>query len=403
MTDRSLGRRVFAASTLVALVVAALVWSRFARAPVEREGTVEVRDYAADFEGLLAERQDPDFAAGCGPGFLYEPQDKALLLEFLEARRERGGKENRLGFVSDPVTLNWHASNYELWGTLADGEDTPWCIRTNDRGFRNDADVLREKPDLRVLVTGDSHVDGVCDNEDGFPARLQRRLAAPRGGTVEVLNGSLGGFNLFHYLWVLERFAAELEPDVFVVTVFAGNDLKMALRFRRFFHRLPPLPPGDHTIGALKAAEVGLMGLRAQELNQLLYFLDHPDEVPAATETLIAISARIRELCTARGVLPVFVWLPSPLQGQPDFHRPLIAGLERAFDLDAEQLGYLDVVADAWFAWLAEQGLAALDLRPTFRAADELYYWEVDRHLNLVGHRAVAEALAPVVEAVLGR
>jgi len=402
MVDRALGRRVFLLSLAVSLAVATLVWFGRPGAGDEPEPTVLIRDHAADFEGLLRERQDSDFLADRPPGFLYEPEDKALLLDFLEARRQAGGAENRSGFVSDPVTFNWRAPNFERWGTLSDGEETPWAIRTNDRGFRNDADVRVLKPDLRILVTGDSHVDGVCNNDDTFAARLEASLAR-RGEDVEVLNGALGGFNPFHYLWVLERFADELDPDVFVVTIFGGNDFKMTLRFQRFFHRRPPLPPGRHRIEDLKAEKVRLMGARAQELNQLVYFLDHPDEIEVATETLIAITDRILERCAEHDVRPVFVWLPSPLQGQPRFHRQLIDGLVRVFGLDDAMLGHLDRIADPWFEHLAERDVEALDLRPLFRASDELLYWENDRHLNIVGHELVATALEPVILEALDR
>ena len=51
-----------------------------------------------------------------------------------------------------------------------------WSMRTNALGLREDAEPLAAKPDLRILVTGDSHTDGVCENRDSFPHVLQRAL-----------------------------------------------------------------------------------------------------------------------------------------------------------------------------------------------------------------------------------
>jgi lysophospholipase L1-like esterase len=42
-----------------------------------------------------------------------------------------------------------------------------------------------------------------------------------------------------------------------------------------------------------------------------------------------------------------------------------------------------------------------LDLRPAVRAAEERLYWVKDLHLNVDGHRRVAEALLPVVAELL--
>ncbi|MBU0755951.1 MAG: hypothetical protein KJ645_12480, partial [Planctomycetes bacterium] len=41
-------------------------------------------------------------------------------------------------------------------------------VNSNNYGFRNDEDFIPGKPDLRILVTGDSHTEGVVPNHESF-------------------------------------------------------------------------------------------------------------------------------------------------------------------------------------------------------------------------------------------
>jgi hypothetical protein len=58
-------------------------------------------------------------------------------------------------------------------------------------------------------------------------------------------------------------------------------------------------------------------------------------------------------------------------------------------------------VADAFLAGLRERKIAVVDMRPSFAAEPEPPYWKTDLHLDLRGHRLVADALAPAVLAAL--
>src|SRR5690606_18882269 len=85
------------------------------------------------------------------------------------------------------------APNLEVrvpWPEHPNGE---YVMRTNALGMREDEEVDPCRPDLRILVTGDSHTDGICANSESFCNRLEARLAAEDGGrTVEALNAAAG-------------------------------------------------------------------------------------------------------------------------------------------------------------------------------------------------------------------
>jgi len=98
-----------------------------------------------------------------------------------------------------------------------------WKLRTNNYGMRNDQDVVAEWDGPRILVTGDSHIDGVCSNDESLAGVLARSLEAPHRPVVEVLNAGVGGYSMYNYLGVLERYAQELHPDVFVAVVYGGT------------------------------------------------------------------------------------------------------------------------------------------------------------------------------------
>ena len=72
--------------------------------------------------------------------------------------------------------------------------DGAWTMRTNSLGMRRDTDPSSTPPDLRVLVLGDSHVDGICNNSENLCAIAESKLEADHPGTsVEVLNCARGG------------------------------------------------------------------------------------------------------------------------------------------------------------------------------------------------------------------
>lgn len=389
MSRRAVQLTTLGVSAAVALTAAALFW----RSRAHSRGTVELRDYSEAFARLLAERQ------GDAPpeGQLYEPADKAELIEFLRQRGEltERDRESR-GVVPDPVLFVRREPFFRRTEELPDGSGRLWTLTTNSLGMRGPEPL--ENPDLRLLVTGDSHTDGVCDDDRTFTAILGRRLAAARGLRVDALNAGLAGYNPYHYLAVLERWADELEPDVFVAVVFGGNDFSGLAKYQRFFTHRGPFRTG-YTIRELKRAGVDVHGYRGQGLISLGFFLANPDEEEVAARTLCDISAEMRRLCDERGIALVLAYLPEPMQGQPHLFADVVQGVRRAWRMNEEPYAYLDRMADTWLAWLEQEGIAHLDLRPAFRACQEPLYWPGDKHLDHRGHELVARRLEPVVAA----
>jgi hypothetical protein len=104
-------------------------------------------------------------------------------------------------------------------------------VRINQDGFRG-PDYVRPKPSgvFRVAVLGDSYVEAIQVPEDKtFTAVIGRRLSqCPRlkGKHVESMNFGVDGYGTAQELITLRRKVWQYSPDVVVLAIFLGNDLR---------------------------------------------------------------------------------------------------------------------------------------------------------------------------------
>ena len=293
-------------------------------------------------------------------------------------------------------------------------------FRTNARGFRNDTEHTVPKPPntIRILVTGDSHTDGVVDNADSFAPALERllRIAAveqDRDVTIEVVNGGTGYWGPAEYgvafsLW------ADLEPDWCVVVLYEGNDfLDVVASEERAGQRAIQRTP-DHYERLEAVWE--LAGERvSQQLNQdFLFAQDVVAARDAVQETGAALLAA-HTACVKHGAPLLVARLPpvgavhAPTAAQADAIR---THLGDTFTLSGRVLG------DRLVDWLSGRSpdLKVIDLwEDLYRSAHGLHtppeqpsggvatgqkgsparmFWSGDHHLSVHGHAVLASALA---------
>ncbi len=104
-------------------------------------------------------------------------------------------------------------------------------LRINQDGFRG-PDYARPKPAgvVRVAVLGDSYVEAMQVAEDQtFTAVIGRTLAtspALRGRRVEALNFGVDGYGTAQELLTLQRKVWAYQPDIVVLAIFLGNDIR---------------------------------------------------------------------------------------------------------------------------------------------------------------------------------
>lgn len=312
------------------------------------------------------------------------------------------GIDSNESCLYDPHEFTRRAPHFDRWFPFAEHPAGGWQLRTNGLGMRNDAEVSEVSPALRILVTGDSHIEGVCANTESCSFVLQRLLEdSDPDLDVEVLNAGAGAHNLFNYLGTFERFA-HLKPNVYVVVVYGGNDFSGAMLLDRYFRRRPAFKVRPYMIEQQQLPDA-IASLLPQEVSQDIYFGNNPEDVQAAIDLSCAFSVELRELCARNDTELLFVYLPPPTTGQPDFFRADLERLMPHARMDPRALGVSERIADAWLEFLVEREVAHLDLRAAFRAADEPLYWRTDHHLNVAGQRLVGESIHESLRELVAR
>ncbi|HZS12497.1 MAG TPA: GDSL-type esterase/lipase family protein [Nitrospirales bacterium] len=118
----------------------------------------------------------------------------------------------------------YRRGNLAEWACLPGHADTPYELRYDRNGFRNDPELSS----ARVAVVGDSYVEApYAPVSDIFTTRLAERLAAP------VANLGMSGYGPQQELATLRRFALALNPQTIVWVFFEGNDLQDTLRYNK--------------------------------------------------------------------------------------------------------------------------------------------------------------------------
>jgi hypothetical protein len=303
------------------------------------------------------------------------------------------------GTVYDPISLVRRPSNWEnrvLWPEHPLGE---WWVRTNSLGLREDRELAATRPALRILVAGDSHTDGACNNDESFPHVLESLLcvrslerAPAETPSVEVINAGMGGTSFHCYLGALERFL-DLQPHAFVFAVYGGNDFNESLALHAYFHRSadPPstLPFWDRVDSTPRSGRAGLV----QSVVSLKYFAEYPEQTAVALEAAREVTGHIRDLCAERGIRLLCVYIPPVTDVAPERLAPVFEDLCERLSLSPRDLASTDCMADEYLAWLARERIEYLDLRPIFRAERESMYWRKDWHVSVAGHLRIAQAL----------
>jgi hypothetical protein len=337
---------------------------------------------------------------------------------------------------------------------LADHPRGEFTFRTNNLGLRRDTPSSIEKPKgtRRILVLGDSQTDGYVDNPETFAALLESALAtSPGTAAVEVFNAGVVGYSpAQEYLWYQQR-GSVLRPDVVVLVVYPGNDLvelrdaskpsidRVTGEIRAPRERGGPAGPGRFAgdsladrsrIVALGRYAVrqgplarlwirfGLPGaldqiggfpvqtlidvLRAchgcfwQSQHQAVFARRDPEGLREQVEAVARMVARMAGEVAARGSALRVAVLPSRMQVEPALAAPEAARTARLLGLEEEDLAAADGTSRALLDALAAAGVSVLSLEDRLRAAarDGPTYYSRDWHLNVRGHRVVADALA---------
>lgn len=322
-------------------------------------------------------------------------------------------------------------------------------LRMDALGFCNPPADDPDRAHIPIIAIGDSFT--ACHApapERTWPSVLGRNLG--RGA----YNLGRGGYGPYEYLELLRLFGLQKTPEVVVMQIYEGNDLRDAARYfayrdaspterRRFLERagwnplrFEPAAWLDNALGRSSWAYDFVVVGSAVELSNLVdtiaaeprskidlrYTLEFPDgpiamneqnndrdEVRTAGDVEAGALAfelfdpaldRFAALAHANGFVPVVAYAPTAYTAYAEFVRfrdPSVGPPLAAFS--AGQRAHLATAT-------AARGITFVDLTPALQAAarergGELLYYPLNVHYTPAGQRVVADTLAAAIRPVL--
>jgi lysophospholipase L1-like esterase len=355
--------------------------------------------------GGAAATAGEDATPGAGESVLLDPASmEGTVLDEAAAKVLFRGVRDGKRQMYDPVA--WAVLKPDTTGSWKFEEHEGGVITsvTNNLGFRKDVDTQVEKHGPRILIAGDSHTDGMVDNDETFAQLLEERLNAREGQVpCEVLNGGVGATGPQNYLGTLKR-NLYLKPDVFVAVLFTGNDFLNALAVSDFFSKRKDGKPSaieDYQRLMMEAYKT-YGAIVIDRFNQPLKFTRFPEVVDIALQASVDAFLEMDRICRAEGIRFVAVVLPTKPDADGPEVRATLLELLAAVGLSEEQFGVNARLGQRLAEALRAQGVQVVDCTERLRATNATpHYWEKDWHLNVAGHVVVAELLAETVEPLL--
>jgi lysophospholipase L1-like esterase len=293
----------------------------------------------------------------------------------------------------DPWSYYRHRPNQHIHLPLAEHAGGSMECSTNSLGLRDDFEPAATRPDLRILVAGDSHTDGVCENHESYSHVLEAALRVDRPGkTVEVLNAGTGGFSFHNYLGTLEKFL-DLQPDAIVVGVYGGNDFREVLFPLAYFERQEI---EEDTAKDRDVLERGrLLDPRAmnQSFRSLLSFRAHRAQVDRAVRAGVDLMREMQAICREHSIRMLCLYIPSPTEADWKAHADVFERFRKECQLSDEDLRIESKIADRFLDGVRASGIEVLDGREVLATDGGPWFWNVEYHLNVAGHERIAQAL----------
>lgn len=104
----------------------------------------------------------------------------------------------------------------------------------NSDGFRG-PELQATGASKRIVIYGDSFIHASYSPwEETFAAQLQGRVSEIAGESIEVINAGVSSYGPDQILLKMETELPQLDPDLVVVSIFAGNDFGDLLRNKLF-------------------------------------------------------------------------------------------------------------------------------------------------------------------------
>jgi hypothetical protein len=298
-------------------------------------------------------------------------------------------------------------------------------VRFNAQGLRGPEIPAGRTPGVpRVVVLGDSFVEGRQVSDDDVATEVMRRRAAGTGLTLEVINAGIGGYGTGEELILWRKLARAFRPDL-VLVGFYPNDIRNNIH-RKLFEvidgvvtpRRPPRAPRHRWLYDLQSllasrshlfmlCQLGIDRLQEEdaatpgEAEEAFQRVPSP-EIDAGWDLTLALLGQLGREVEAEGARFAVVVFPTRFQVDDQ----VMAAHARSAGLDPNDLD-LRAPQRRFAEWSARTGVPTIDLLDGFRARNRsnTFYYTIDAHWNRQGQHLAGELMLDELMArgLLGR
>ena len=337
-----------------------------------------------------------------------DPQPDPFSPPLLVFSNKDSDDEGRLNMIFEatrmPPSRTW--TSYDFLQPKEKAGTTAYTVTSNSLGFRG-KEYAQEKPGgtYRIIVLGSYHTFGHgVNNDETYPAQLEKTLRANTGKEIEVWNGGRHAATAIVGLARLQHEIFDYHPDLLILEygfvdpmVFGDNLLPVAMR----------LPDSKLAVAARELLQPVLSligGTRVWDrATERFLRKDEPQRLSQFKDTM----QRMISLAEEKGVPVIlvrsFFTLPGgfyeQLAGDNVFFINLPKALEGSFRYPSSE----DIARDPYWrgTWLAGMDIDLSVLQKKY----PFYPLQLNRlQLNSRGQQAIAEALARfITESVLTR
>jgi hypothetical protein len=268
-------------------------------------------------------------------------------------------------------------------------------MKTNNMGFRNDESTGKTKNPgtKRIIITGDSHTDGVIYNSESVAARLKEMLMEKYPEQYfEALNAGVGYFGPQNYFGVCRKFEF-LKPDIFVVIIYTGNDFLDGIRIASENGWLSVPPRSDRYYEDLWKVDNLYSGFTGQLVNQVKFFKSYPQYSDTARMIMKDNLKKINNLCAKNNTRFLVMLLPSKIDTEPQTDSTRISEVFRIMNYDKQDIIENYKMTKELAVWLTEMQIPFVDMFPSFKSSEQELFWKADYHVNHLGHEEMAKQM----------
>lgn len=287
----------------------------------------------------------------------------------------------------DSAAVAVHKTNTSVNQSFAEHPNGTIQKYYNNLGFiRNDSTQTQKKGGVqRILITGDSHTDGLVSNAENFCTLLQDTLKKIQN-PFEILNSGTGNYSFKNYQGILQHYLY-LKPDEFIVMLYTGNDfIESILQDYHWYNPVQSLRQFRARIGwRYQFPQM----FNNQSLAQVLYFSLYPYQKKEAFYNAIEALTTIDSVCRQNKIRFTVALLPSDF----DLDTMYQQRIQKTYKFNNDELH-----VNRWFSvevaeYCRQHSIPVYDLFKGMNAQTDSLYYLHDHHLNKTGNKVVAELM----------